>query len=46
MVCIVYPIESVSIVYHIEEKIMFGSQDIEIFVFLWNPQISKSVMSS
>ena len=26
-----------------EEKIMFRSQDTEIFVFLWNLQISKSV---
>ena len=29
-----------------EEKIMFCSWDIEIFLFLWNPQISKSVTSS
>ena len=29
-----------------EEKIMFHSPDIQIFVFLGNLQISKSVMSS
>ena len=29
-----------------EERIMFHYWDIEIFVFLWNPQISKSVTPS
>ena len=31
--------------YLFEEKLMFYFQDIQIFVFLWNPQVSKSVTS-
>ena len=32
--------------FFIWKKKMFRSQDIKIFMFLWNPQISKSVTSS